>query len=156
MKFFASQGELERELLFFIASHKRRLGLVSLEAPLISNLSVWGNIALIRQYHEQMPRHQAKTYAEILLRRLGMASIAEKRNPALSSEERFCAMVLRAAMVRDAVLVLDRPFTILAGHPDGRFIKDTLQKLDDLVAEAHIFDYTWEKERYGSGMNAEG
>ena len=96
----------------FTAVYKQRLGLVSLEAPLISNLSVWGNIALIRQYHEQLPKHQARAHAETLLSRLGMASIAEKRNPFLSTEERFCAMVLRALMVRDAVLVLDRPFAI--------------------------------------------
>jgi ABC-type nitrate/sulfonate/bicarbonate transport system ATPase subunit len=156
LKFFAGEGELEKELHLFIASRKPRVGLVSLEAPLISNLSVWANIALIRQYHEQMPRLEARINAVTLLRRLGMASIAEKRNPSLSSVERFSVMLLRAATVREGVLVLDRPFTILAGHPDDRFIRETLLKLDDLVAEVYIFDYSWEKGRYGSGLNAEG
>ncbi len=77
-----------------------------------------------------------------------MASIAEKRNPSLTPEERFCAMILRAAMVRDAILVLDRPFTILSTHRDGRMLMDTLRKVDDLIAETHIFDYSWEKDRY--------
>jgi ABC-type nitrate/sulfonate/bicarbonate transport system ATPase subunit len=110
---------------------------------------VWSNIALIRQYHQNMPMHEAKTLAENLLRRFSMESIAERRNPALTTEERFCAMLLRAAMVEDAILVLDRPFSILADHRSGRFLTDALRKVDDLIAEIRLFDYSWEKERYG-------
>ncbi len=124
------------------------MGLVSLETPLLSNLAIWSNIALIPQYHQNTPWREAKFRTETLLRGLGMASIAEKRNPALTPGERFCAMVLRAAMVRDAILVLDRPFTILTGDRDGRMLMDILRKMDDLIAEIHIFDYSWEKERY--------
>ncbi len=56
-----------------------------------------------------------------LLKRFDMAGIAEKRNPSLTMEELFCAMLIRAAMVRDAVVVLDRPFRILPDLP-GRSI----------------------------------
>ena len=128
---------------------------MSLETPLISNLAIWSNIALIPQYHQNMPWHEARTLAEDLLRRLGIVSIAEKRNSTLTTEERFCAMLLRAAMVRDAILVLYRPFSILSNLRDGGFIMDTLQKIDDLIAEIHIFDYSWEKERYGVSDDAE-
>ncbi len=131
------------------------MGIVSLEAPLISNLTIWSNIALIPQYHRNMPWHEAKSRVETLLGRLGMASIAEKRNPALTEEERFCAMLLRAAMVRDAILVLDRPYTILTTFRDGTLLIDTLRKVDDLIAETHIFDYSWEKERYRVFHDAE-
>jgi ABC-type nitrate/sulfonate/bicarbonate transport system ATPase subunit len=126
-----------------------------LEAPLISNLAIWSNISLIPQYHQNTPWHEAKSQTETLLRRLGMASIAEKRNPALTEQERFCVMILRAAMVRDAILVLDRPFTILTTLRDGRLLMDTLRKVDDLIAEIHIFDYSWEKERYRVSDDAE-
>jgi ABC-type nitrate/sulfonate/bicarbonate transport system ATPase subunit len=102
------------------------LGLVSLEAPLISNLTILSNIALIPQYHHNIPWYEAKSQTETFLRRLGMVSIAEKRNPALTEEERFCAMILRAAMVRDAILILDRPFTILTTLRDGRLLMDRL------------------------------
>ena len=134
----------------FLADRKSNLGLVSLEVPLISNLPVWSNIALIRQYHENMPREEAKTLVLDLLQRFGMAATAEKRNPSLTAEERFCIMLIRAAMVRDAVVVLDRPFRIFPDLPDGRFFTDSLRKVDDLIAEAHIFDYNWEKGRYGA------
>ena len=139
----------------FLADHKSHLGLVSLEVPLISNLPVWSNIALIRQYHENMPWEEAKTLVLDLLQRFGMAATAEKRNPSLTAEERFCIMLIRAAMVRDAVVVLDRPFRIFPDLPDGRFFTNALRKVDDLIAEVHIFDYNWEKERYGTNNDAE-
>jgi ABC-type nitrate/sulfonate/bicarbonate transport system ATPase subunit len=139
----------------FLADRKSNLGLVSLEVPLISNLPVWSNIALIRQYHENMPWEEAKTLVLDLLQRFGMAATAEKRNPSLTAEERFCIMLIRAAMVRDAVVVLDRPFRIFPDLPDGRFFTDSLRKVDDLIAEAHIFDYNWEKGRYGATDGAE-
>ena len=139
----------------FLADHRLHLGLVSLEVPLISNLPVWSNIALIRQYHENMPWEEAKTLVLDLLQRFGMAATAEKRNSSLTAEERFCIMLIRAAMVRDAVVVLDRPFRIFPDLPDGRFFTDALRKVDDLIAEAHIFDYNWEKERYGTNDDAE-
>ena len=139
----------------FLADHKSHLGLVSLEVPLISNLPVWSNIALIRQYHENMPWEEAKRLVLDLLQRFDMAETAEKRNSSLTAEERFCIMLIRAAMVRDAVVVLDRPFRIFPNLRDGRFFTDALRKVDDLIAEAHIFDYNWEKERYGTDDDAE-
>ncbi len=95
-----------------------------------------------------MPVHQAKALTEQLLRRFAMESIAERRNPSLTMEERFCAMLLRAVMVEDAILVLDRPFIILADRRSGRFLTEALLKVDDLIAEIHVFDYSWEKDRY--------
>ena len=139
----------------FLAEHRPHLGLVSLEVPLISNLPVWSNIALIRQYHENMPWEEAKALVFVLLQRFDLAGISEKRNPALKMEELFYVMLIRAAMVRDAVVVLDRPFRILPDLRDGRFFTDAIRKVDDLIAEAHIFDYSWEKERYGATDGAE-
>ena len=129
--------------------HEHRLGLVSLYAPLISNLTIWNNIALIQQYHHNMSQVEAMALVNDLLSRTGMESISEKRNSSLTTEERFCAMLLRALMVRDAVVVLDRPFTILTDLRDGNFIMNILRKFDDLIVEVHIFDYSWAESYYG-------
>ena len=134
----------------FLTEHQTHLGLVSLEVPLISNLPVWSNIALIRQYHENMPWEEARALVVGLLKRFDLAGIAEKRNLSLKMEDLFCVMLIRAAMVRDAVVVLDRPFRILPDLREGRFFTDAFRKVDDLIAEAHIFDYSWEKGRYGA------
>ncbi|MBU1150814.1 MAG: hypothetical protein KJ800_07700 [Proteobacteria bacterium] len=149
MKLFAGEKDLEAALERFAAANKPHLGLVSLAAPLISNLWVCDNIALIPQYHRNMPRREARALTLDLLGRFGLAAIAEKRNPALTAEERFCGMLLRAAMVREAVVVLDRPFSILTHLQDGSFLWEALRKVDDLIAEVDIFDYSWQKERYG-------
>ena len=122
---------------------------MSPDAPLVSNLAIWSNIALIRQYHQNMPAEEAKSLALELLSRMDMEAISEKRNFALTTEERFCAMLLRAAMVMDPVIILDRPFSILTNLRDGNFIMDALRRIDDLIAEAHIFDYSWAESCYG-------
>jgi ABC-type sugar transport system ATPase subunit len=126
-----------------------------MDAPLISNLPVWSNIALIRQYHENMSREAARALAVELLERFGLAGVPEKRKASLKAEELFCVMLIRAAMVRDAMIVLDRPFRILPDLRDGRFFTEALRKIDDLIAEAHIFDYSWHQERYGRAADAE-
>jgi ABC-type sugar transport system ATPase subunit len=118
------------------------------EAPLISNLSVWSNIALIRQYHENLSRTAARAEAVHLLDRFGLAMVADQRTSSLNREQLYGVMLIRAAMVRDAVIVLDRPFRLLSDLRDGSFFTETLRKIDDLIAEAHVFDYAWEKERY--------
>jgi ABC-type molybdenum transport system ATPase subunit/photorepair protein PhrA len=77
-----------------------------------------------------------------------MENIAFKRNPALTHEARFCTMLVRAVMVVDALLVIDRPFQILKNHGDARFIYDALKTVSDSYAESHILDYSWNAQRY--------
>ena len=139
---------LNGALSAFTVQNKQRLGWVSVNIPLLSNLDVWVNIALIRQYHQDMHQEEARQLVLQYLRRYGMESIAFKRNPALTHEERFCVMLLRAVMVADAVVVIDRPFQILSDHQDARYIHDALKKVDDSYQESHIFDYTWNAHRY--------
>lgn len=107
------------------------------------------NIALIKQYHENMPKHQARELAVEYLKRLDMGQIADKRNPALTQEERFCVMMLRAAMVKDAMLVIDQPFKIIPHLKDVQYIITALKKIDDLYLSCHIYDYQWMEEKYG-------
>lgn len=125
------------------------LGWVSIDIPLISNLNVWVNIALIKQYHENLPVDQAADMARQLLRRFQMEPIFYRRNAHLTEEERFCAMLLRAAMVPRGVLVLDRPFEILSSHGDSAFLHQALGTVNDLFTKCYIFDYTWQKNKYG-------
>lgn len=145
---------LDKELSDFAANNKQTLGLVSLDAPLISNLDIWVNISLIKQYHENLPKKTAKRLCLQYLQRFRMEHIADKRNSALTHKERFIVMLLRAAMVKDSCIVLDRPFMIIPDVQDDRFIYDALQIISDSFKECHTFDYTWFKDRYGI-INAE-
>jgi ABC-type uncharacterized transport system YnjBCD ATPase subunit len=134
----------------FAGKSNPHLGMVSIDIPLISNLDVWNNIALIKQYHANMPESTARQLVFQSLERFGMLNVALKRNPSLTEEERFCVMLLRAVMVKDAIVVLDRPFQILTRLQDARFIYDSLNKVGDLYRDCHIFDYTWNAQRYRS------
>ena len=136
------------ELSNFIETNKKNLGLVSLDVPLLSNLDVWTNIALIKQYHENLSAGKARALVLGYLREYGMEHIADRRNPVLTSRERFCAMLVRAAMVKDAIIVIDRPFTVLTDIKDDRFVYDALKVVANSFRECHIFDYIWLKERY--------
>lgn len=122
---------------------------VSVDVPLIANQEVWMNIALIKQYHENMPRPQAENLALNVLQRLDLAHIAYKRNYALTDEERFCVFLLRAVMVKDALVMIDRPFKIIPHLKDSDFIFQALKKIDDFYVTCYIYDYKWMVEKYG-------
>jgi ABC-type lipoprotein export system ATPase subunit len=145
---FEDEVTLGKGLNDFTAKHKKNLGLVSLDVPLLSNLDVSVNIALIKQYHENLSSKKAQELVLSYLARYSLEDISNKRNHALTNRERFCAMLLRAAMVRDSIVVIDRPFTIMPDIQDDRFIYDTLKTIDDSYRECRIFDYLWSKDRY--------
>jgi ABC-type nitrate/sulfonate/bicarbonate transport system ATPase subunit len=130
-------------------NNRRQAALVSVDVPLLSNQDVWMNIALIKQYHENMPRPQAENMALNALQRLDLAYIANKRNPSLTNEERFCVFLLRACMVKDAIVMIDRPFKIIPHLKDISFIFQTLKKIDDFYVTCHIYDYKWMADKYG-------
>ena len=133
----------------FFETNRHRAAPVSVDVPLISNQEVWVNIALIKQYHENMPRVQAESMVLNALQRLDLMEIAYKRNPSLTNEERFCVFLLRACMVKDAIIMIDRPFKIIPHLQDIDFIFQTLKKIDDFYVSCHIYDYKWMAEKYG-------
>jgi len=130
-------------------TNRRQAAPVSVDVPLLSNQDVWMNIALIKQYHENMPQSQAENIVLNALQRLDLTHIANKRNPSLTNEERFCVLLLRACMVRDALIMIDRPFKIIPHLQDINFIFQTLKKIDDFYATCHIYDYKWMADKYG-------
>lgn len=139
---------LEADLADFSRHHGQRIGMVSGDVPLISNLDVWINIALIKQYHENLSTDAAQEEVMGYLHRFHLEKIANKRNPALTAEQRFQIMLLRAVMVAKAVVVIDRPFRLLPALQDSRFIYDSLHIIADLYDKSYVFDYLWFKDRY--------
>lgn len=121
---------------------------MSLDVPLISNLNVWENIALIKQYRGRYSKHDAKNLVLSLLDTLTLEHIAEKRTPDLSEEERFSVMVLRAAMFDNAVLLFSKPFELLSAHKDFTFTHNILINIDNLYTQCYVYDFAWHKERY--------
>jgi ABC-type phosphate/phosphonate transport system ATPase subunit len=133
----------------FFLDHPFQAAPVSADLPLISNLDIYLNLSLIKEYHENLPKNIAKDIALDRLSRLGLSHIAYKRNSGLSPEERFCAMLLRCTMVKNAMILIDRPYKIIHHMKNVRYIIDLLTSIDDLFLNCHIYDFSWMKEKYG-------
>ncbi len=133
----------------FLRLHPTDAAPVSEDFPLISNQDVYLNIALIKQYHENMKKDEARQLALNVLKSVDLLHIAFKRNASLSHEERFLVMLLRAAMIRNAVILIDRPFQMVSHWQTCEFLINVLKKIDHFFSSCHIYDYSWLKEKYG-------
>jgi ABC-type nitrate/sulfonate/bicarbonate transport system ATPase subunit len=122
---------------------------VWVDVPLISNQEVYMNIALIKKYHDNMPRQEAWRLAVDCLGKIGLEHIAYKRNPVLTSEERFGVMLLRAAMVQAAMILIVKPFELIPHLNDIQMVTSMLKTIDELYVSCHIYDYQWMQEKYG-------
>jgi len=72
LNFFSSEQALDQGNAEFYKNHPQQAALVSIDVPLISNQSVLMNIALIKQYHENMPTAKAEPIVFSALRRLNL------------------------------------------------------------------------------------
>jgi ABC-type lipopolysaccharide export system ATPase subunit len=124
------------------------MGLVSMDVPLISSLNVGQNIALIRLYHVDESKVRARKRILRLLNLFHKMEIADLQISALDHWERFLVKLLRAAMVQDAFIVIDRPFRLVPDLPDAKLIQDSLKQIDELYSSCQIFDYSWNRGRY--------
>ncbi len=144
-----SGEELGRALAIIVRANQNRLGMVSADIPLISNLEVQQNIALILQYHEDLPRDLAYGRVLELLGRLRLEGLARLRPASLAARERFLVMLLRAVVVREASVVIERPFRILTEDKDALLLLDVLDRIKDLYHDCHIYDLAEQRDRYG-------
>jgi len=80
LNFFESETDLDQGLQKIMETSGRQAAPVSMDVPLISNQYAWMNIALIKQYHENMPIAQVEQIVFSALRRLDLEHVAYKRN----------------------------------------------------------------------------
>lgn len=121
--------------------------------PLISNLSVGENIALIRQYHDNLPLAKALEEASEVLGKLGMQRLLRLRSPALSDIERFAAKLAMAVMVKSTRLVIDRPFLQASALHHRKELETMLAPLESHIATVELLVYEAEKNRWEERVN---
>jgi len=124
------------------------ISLISEELPLRANLSVLENVAIVPQYRLNMAYDQAADQAWSLLVELNRTECAFKRDPDLTSEERFIAKLLRAVIRSPSIIIIDRPALLLPDTHYPPFVEATLAALDDKLNECWIVDYTWNEPLY--------
>ena len=127
---------------------EQRVGFVSPDIPLLSNLSVYDNISLIPRYLTAEKDDAIRAEIEKLLALLEISDSINKKTFQIDSDTVFKVKLLRALMLKDSVTVIDRPFVMLSNAAD---IKPIVKMLDTLELDGKkvvFFDFEWNKSKY--------
>jgi len=108
---------------------------ISVDTPLISNLSMVENIALIKEVKEGYSRKKAESLALEYLQRIGLTKIATLRVSSCSINELFDVMFIRAMMTKEHSIVIVSPLVIVK---NPREIKTLFEHIDKLKGEKKV------------------
>ncbi len=108
---------------------------VSLETPLLSNLSIIENIALIEEVHQRLPREVAHKNALDKLTLLNLENIVTSRVATCSQFERFRVEMIRASMMLDAKIYIILP---LQQFHTNNSIEDMMQSIEGLKIQERV------------------
>jgi ABC-type sugar transport system ATPase subunit len=121
---------------------------VSDALPLRANLSVLENVAIVLQYRRNLDYDRAADLAWTLLARLGQTDCAFKRDPDLTSNERFAAKLARALILPQPIIIIERPGLLLPDTHYPPFLDACLAAVEDLYEQCWIVDYPWNEPLY--------
>lgn len=148
LSYYASTPLLEERIEQLRAGEPGRIGLVSSALPLISNLSLKQNCALILQYHRRYSTRDALAEADRLLTLFGLQAQGELDYSRLHEIDLFIGKLIRASLLEQAVVVIDRPSAQLHANFDIDDIVVMINKLADHFRSCHILEYQWEQDRH--------
>jgi ABC-type lipoprotein export system ATPase subunit len=153
----AAVSEAGTKRVVMVADNAKRLALleehaqaalVSEDLPLRANLSVMENITTVLQFRTNSYIGEANDIAWELLVQVGHADSAQKRDPELTTEERFVAKLLRAAVLRPPLILIDRPAQLLPDTNYPFFLNRILLALQGRFEQCLIVDYAWNAPLY--------
>lgn len=144
MKIFSTQRELED----YQASGD--WALVSDDTPLLSQLTILENIALLKEFHHGEKRNRAEKEAQQLLAGCGFEHIASQRPFEINNKESFVAKYLRAVASDFEKILIVRPFD----HAESFEIMNLLQELSDFFPHKSVEVIAMEADkRYCEGQH---
>lgn len=127
-----------------------RAAMVSEDLPLRANLSVQENITVVLQFRTNSYIGEANDIAWDLLKLVNSTDCAQRRDPELSTEERFIAKLLRAVVLTPPIILIDRPAQLLPDTNYPFFLNRTLLALAGKFEHCLILDYAWNAPLYNS------
>ena len=127
---------------------EQRVGFVSPDIPLLSNLSVYDNISLVPRYLTTEKDESIRAGIEKLLALLEISDSINKKTFQLDSETIFKVKLLRAFMLKDSIMVIDRPFVMLNTATDIKPVVKMLETLELDGKKVTFFDFEWNKNKY--------
>ncbi len=110
--------------------------LISKDAPLISNLNMCENIALIKETHENKSIRDAEDEAFEMLKKIELGEIALKRVSQCNSLEIFFVMFIRALMTKRKSVIIVPLFLLTNSFED---MGDILKKIVILNSDKNIY-----------------
>ena len=120
--------------------------LISKATPLISNLNMLENIALIKEVHELISIDEAEEIANKALSKIGLSNIGLFRLNQCSSMDVFYVMLIRALMTKEMNVIIVTPFALIKNIRNIKKVIDninilnsekTIYLLDDIANETH-------------------
>ena len=85
---------------------------------------------------------------EDLLKKMELESISKTKIANLTKNQILFVKIVRAAMFKNALIVIDRPFNQCNDHIDLKKIRKIFNILDAFFIKCDILDYSWNKEKY--------
>jgi len=105
--------------------------LISTETPLISNLNMNENIALIKEVHKHLQIKEAEDIATKYLNKINLSKIGLLRLSQCKPIEIFYVMYIRALMMPEKNLVIVSPFNIIRNVKNMQDVIENLAILND-------------------------
>jgi ABC-type lipoprotein export system ATPase subunit len=98
-----------QEYIDELESKKDFVAHVSLKTPLLSNLNIVENIALIQEVHLRVPRIESHRRVLELFNVVNIQKIAQYSTTHCSDYEKFAARLIRASMMQYATIIIISP-----------------------------------------------
>lgn len=121
---------------------------VSLKAPFLSNLNVLDNIIVVVDARASFPGKSQRDSVLELLERLGKKELAYKHHTTLDARDYFLVQLVRASIVKEGIIIIDRPFQMFSGSAGLEFIIEGLERLEIEPEHVVIFDQAALEYRY--------
>jgi ABC-type lipoprotein export system ATPase subunit len=109
--------------------------LISKETPLLANLTVMDNIALILEYHKNLSLKKAENIVFELLKKCNIEKIRDKKPYQLSRKDIIKVKFLRAYVSDFKHIIIERPFMILDEQNDIDCIFEMFEKFNEKSVE---------------------
>ncbi len=113
----------------------RNFALVSESTPLLRDLNVIENIALILEYHDKISIKKAQSGVNDILKRCGADILSYKKVYELDKKDSIIVKYIRAYMSNFEIILIDRPFSMLDKMEDIQSIFELSEVLDDKAAQ---------------------
>ena len=123
-----------------------------MRTPLLSNLDITENIALIEEVHQKISRIDAHVNAMKKLEKINFAHLAKKRTSQCNEFEHFAVTFIRATMMQYATIVIITPLMQYSSIDPIADMQHMMQALEITVPVIVLDLKLYEKEYEAKGL----